>query len=169
MEERTSTPEQEWWPCQIERLGGESIVSFSAWTKGLLPLIVDVLVLEHPDEVIDGSQPVPDGRLLVVQASPSNIVNGEIWQDIIRAHVQQQESDLEKHLGWDSTYIHFAASSHRITYVRRLARMIHALMQDPARIHEVLRMLGRNEVLRMIPVRNLPFPGDTIGVTYPPH
>jgi hypothetical protein len=167
MKERANSLEQEWWLCRIEREGGESLVSFSAWTKDLLPIIVAVLELEHPEAVVENPKPAPGEKLLVVHVEPSHILNGGTWEQIIKAHVQQQAPNLETHLAWVSDYIHFTASSHRITYVKRLARMIHGLMQDPARIRELLRALGREDILRILPVRNLPLPGSPIGVKFP--
>lgn len=155
----------DYWPCTFEKIPGESLVFFTAWTKDLLSIIVAVLELGHL--AIDYTHYPKDGKLLIVMCSPNYILTGETWQRIIRMHVLKQDPMLVTHLTFESTDIHFLASSPRITYAKRLASLIHDLMQHPEQIRDILKALGKQEILDLIPVRNLPHPEQlgSIGVT----
>lgn len=156
---------QDYWPCKVEKVPGEgSTVSFTIWTKGLFPVIVAALEHEHP--AIDYTQRMKDGKLWVILGETSNIItSGETWQQIIRMHVLKQDPKLLTHLRFESDSIWFLASSPRIIYAQRLASLVHELMDQPDQLRDILKALGKQDILSLIPVHNLP--DGSIGVIHP--
>jgi hypothetical protein len=127
--------------------------------------LITVLPTEPRISVLLGD---PDNKnLQIVYTSPMFIVDGITWQQIIRAHIQKVSPKLESRLDYSSNALYFVASSSQITYLRQLAAMIHTLMKDIDRIHKLIQEIGREDVLRMLPVRNLSGPGCTIGIKHP--
>ncbi len=155
------------WPCRIHPRGNGWGVTFDVGDQGLLSVIVAALELEHSERGGKELDAPSRDSLQIVYTSPLYIIDGNTWQQVIQAHINSHAPGLASHLEYSSSAVYFVASSSRITYLRQLAAVVHALMGDITRVREGLRSIGREDILHMIPVRNLSGPGSSIGVKKP--